>query len=130
MSSLVTAHVAPPAVGPYSPAAAAAGLLFVSGQIPLDPTSGGVIDDDIAAATHQVLANLKAVLASAGLSLAHVVKVTIFLVDMADFDTVNAIYADYFKPPYPARACVAVAALPKGARIEIEAIAARGCDPQ
>ena len=130
MSSLETAHVAPPAVGPYSPAAAAAGLLFVSGQIPLDPTSGGVIDDDIAAATHQVLANLKAVLASAGLSLAHVVKVTIFLVDMADFDTVNAIYADYFKPPYPARACVAVGALPKWARIEIEAIAARGCDPQ
>ena len=113
----------PQAVGPYRQFAAAGELVFVSGQIPLNPASGELVDGSIAEATHQVLRNLSAVLESAGCSLASVVKTTIFLVDMADFTAVNEIYAHYFSPPYPARACVAVAELPKGARVEIEAVA-------
>jgi 2-iminobutanoate/2-iminopropanoate deaminase len=115
----------PPAIGPYRHTAEANGLVFVSGQIPVDPATGTLVAGDIRSATRQVLTNLTAVLAEAGLSPSHVVKTTVFVTDLADFAAVNEVYADFFKPPYPARACVQVAALPKAAPVEIDAIAVR-----
>ncbi len=116
---------APAPVGPYNQAVQAGGLLFCSGQIALDPRSGALVGEgDVAAETHQVLANLRAVLEAAGCAPEHVVRTTVFLADLADFATVNAIYAETFGAGVsPARACVEVAALPKGARVEIDAIA-------
>jgi len=114
---------APKAVGPYSAAVRSGGLLFLSGQIPLDPVSGQMVQGDVQAATRRVMDNLGALLASAGLSYASVVRTTIFLADMNDFAAVNEVYGSYFSEPYPARATVQVAALPKGARVEIDAIA-------
>ena len=114
---------APKAVGPYSAAVRSGGLLFLSGQIPLDPVSGQMVQGDVQAATRRVMDNLGALLASAGLSFASVVRTTIFLADMNDFAAVNEVYGSYFSEPYPARATVQVAALPKGARVEIDAIA-------
>ena len=100
-------------------------MLFLSGQIALDPGSGLLVAGDIEAQTRKVLENIKAVLAEAGLTLAQVVKTTVFLTDMADFPRVNAVYAEYFPEPFPARSCVGVAGLPKGALVEIEAVASR-----
>lgn len=114
---------APAPIGPYSQAVRSNGMLFCSGQIPLDPQTGELAAGDIAAQTDAALRNLGAVLSAAGLSFADVVKTTIFLVDMNDFAAVNAVYARAFDETKPARSTVAVAALPKGARIEIEAIA-------
>lgn len=114
---------APAAIGPYSQAIAANGLVFCSGQIPLDPKTGNLVEGDIAAMTNRVLANLSAVLTEAGSSLDKVVRTTIFLVDMNDFAAVNAAYAKWFDKVPPARATVQVSALPKGARVEIDAIA-------
>ena len=114
---------APKAVGPYSAAVRSGGLLFLSGQIPLDPVSGQMVQGDVQAATRRVMDNLGALLASAGLSFASVVRTTIFLADMNDFAAVNEVYGSYFSEPYPSRATVQVAALPKGARVEIDAIA-------
>ena len=114
---------APKAVGPYSAAIRSGGLLFLSGQIPLDPVSGQMVQGDIQAATRRVMDNLGALLAAAGLSFASVVRTTIFLADMNDFAAVNEVYGTYFSEPYPSRATVQVAALPKGARVEIDAIA-------
>jgi 2-iminobutanoate/2-iminopropanoate deaminase len=116
---------APEPVGPYNQAVAAGGLLFCSGQIALDPASGAMVGQgDVEAETRQVLANLRAVLAAAGCGPEQVVRTTVFLTDLADFATVNAIYAESFGAGVsPARACVQVAALPKGARVEIDAIA-------
>lgn len=114
---------APPAIGPYSQAVRAGSYLFVSGQIPLDPATGAIVAGGVAAETHQVLKNLGAVLRAAGSSYAQVVKTTVYLVDMGDFPVMNEVYATYFPPPAPARATVAVAALPRGARVEIELIA-------
>ena len=114
-----------PAVGPYSQAVEAGGFVFCSGQIPIDPRTGLLVDSDIGQATRRVLDNLMLVLAEAGLSLKDVVKTTIFLADLGDFPMVNDVYASYFKAPFPARATVQVAALPKGAMIEIDAIAVR-----
>jgi 2-iminobutanoate/2-iminopropanoate deaminase len=117
---------APAAIGPYAQAVAAGPYLFCSGQIGLDPVCGALVEGGIEAQTTQVLANISAVLAGAGLALADVVKTTIFLVSMDDFSVVNAVYAGAFgSGPYPARSTVAVSALPRGARIEIEAIALR-----
>jgi 2-iminobutanoate/2-iminopropanoate deaminase len=113
---------APAAIGPYSQGIAADGLLFCSGQIGLDPATGNLVDG-LEAQTERVLANIAAILGAAGLSMADVVKTTIFLTDMADFATVNGIYAKHMPAPPPARSTVTVSALPKGARIEIEAIA-------
>jgi 2-iminobutanoate/2-iminopropanoate deaminase len=113
----------PRAAGPYRHAVRADGLVFVSGQIPVDPTTGGLVGDDIRAATRQVLANLAAVLAAENLTLTDVVKTTVYLADMGDFSAMNEVYAEAFHEPYPARACIQVAALPKNARIEIEAVA-------
>ena len=116
---------APAAIGPYSQAVRAGSLLFVSGQIPLDPTSGEIVGDDIATQTHQVMKNLGAILAAAGTSFKTVVKTTIYLVDLGDFATVNEVYGSYLALP-PARATVQVRALPRGARVEIDAIASVG----
>jgi len=114
---------APRAIGPYSQGIRAGNLLFLSGQIPIDPNSGELVGGDIAAQTRQVLDNLSAVLEAAGASLSDVVKTTVFLVDLADFPAFNTTYAGYFTGDPPARATVQVAALPKGARVEVEAIA-------
>jgi 2-iminobutanoate/2-iminopropanoate deaminase len=114
---------APKATGPYSQAVRAGQLLFVSGQVPLDPATGRIVDGDIAAQTRRVFANLGAVLAAGGRSFADVVRTTVFLADMNDFAAVNAVYGEYFAEPYPARATVEVARLPKDARVEIDVIA-------
>jgi len=116
---------APAAVGPYSQAIAAGELLFCSGQIHLDPATGVIVEGDIAAQTARVLDNLGAVLAAAGRSMADVVKTTVFLVDIDDFPAMNAVYATYMPDPPPARSTIGVAALPKGARVEMEAIAVK-----
>lgn len=114
---------APKAIGPYSQAVRAGDWLFLSGQVPLDPSTGNLIDGDIGAQTRRVFANLGAVLAAGGLSFADVVRTTVFLADIGDFAAMNAVYAEWFSEPYPARATVQVARLPKDARIEIDMIA-------
>jgi 2-iminobutanoate/2-iminopropanoate deaminase len=114
---------APAAIGPYSQAIAIDGLLFSAGQAALDPATGSLVEGGIEPETERVMANLTAVLEAGGCSWGDVVKTTIFLVDMADFATVNAIYGRFMSDPPPARTTVGVAALPKGARVEIEAVA-------
>jgi 2-iminobutanoate/2-iminopropanoate deaminase len=121
-TAISTPH-APGAIGPYSQAIRTDGYLFCSGQLGLDPATGEFAAGDVGAQAEQSLRNLTAVLEVAGLSFADVVKTTIFLADMADFATVNGIYARFVTDPPPARSTVAVAALPKGGRVEIEAIA-------
>jgi 2-iminobutanoate/2-iminopropanoate deaminase len=116
---------APSAVGPYSQAIAAGDLLFCSGQVHLDPASGTLVEGDIATQTARVLDNLSAVLAAAGRSMADVLKTTVFLVDINDFGAMNEVYGRYMPDPPPARSTIGVAALPKGARVEIELIAGR-----
>lgn len=123
MGSAIRTSQAPAAIGPYSQAIRSGDLLFTSGQIPLDPVSGKLVEGDITAQTRQVMANLRAVLAAAGADFADVVKTTIFLVDMGDFAAVNAVYGEHFPAAPPARSTVAVARLPKDARVEIEMIA-------
>ena len=120
---IIQSEDAPSAVGPYSQAVAAGGLVFISGQIPLDPATGELIEGDIAARAERVLESLGAVLEAAGLAFGDVVKTTIYLADMADFAAVNQVYARCFPTEPPARATIQVAALPKGARIEIDAVA-------
>lgn len=120
----VSTPQAPKAIGPYSQGIAIDGFLFCSGQAGLDPATGKLVDG-IESQTERALANLTAVLAVAGMSFADVVKTTVFLVDMADFSAMNAVYARFATDPAPARSTVAVAALPMGARVEIEAIARR-----
>ena len=114
---------APEAIGPYSPAVRAGGFLFLSGQIPLDPATGQLVGGDMAAQTRRVMDNLGALLRAADLSFAHVVRTTVFLVDLDDVSAVNDAYGTYFAPPAPARATVQVARLPRNARIEIDAVA-------
>jgi 2-iminobutanoate/2-iminopropanoate deaminase len=120
----VSSPDAPKAIGPYSQAVRAGQLLFASGQIPLDPATGSLVDGDVEAQTRRVMENLRAVLEAAGLSFANVVRTTIYLADMNDFVSVNDVYGSCFKEPYPARATVQVARLPKDARVEIDAVAA------
>ena len=115
---------APKAIGPYSQAIRVGQLLFLSGQVALDPSTGQILDGDAAAQTRRVMQNLAAVLEAAGLSFADVARTTIYLADMADFATVNEVYGSYFSEPFPARATVQVARLPRDARVEIDAIAA------
>ena len=117
---------APAAIGPYSQATAAGGFLFTAGQIALDPKAAQVVEGDVTAQAEQVMKNLTAVLANAGCSWAEVVKTTIFLVDMADFTKVNAVYAKHIGGSHPARSTVAVAGLPRGVRVEIECVAKVG----
>lgn len=123
MKRIISTNDAPAAIGPYSQAIRAGSLLFSAGQIPLDPKTGQIVSGDIAAQTRRVLDNLQAVLQADSLNFSHVVKTTIFLTDLADFQTVNEIYGTYFKDQPPARSTVQVAALPKNAKIEIEVIA-------
>ena len=125
MKSISTSN-APAAIGPYSQAVdSGAGLVFLSGQLPLDPATGAFPEGGIQAQTRQSLRNVQAILAAAGLSLAHVVKTTVFLSDMADFAAMNEVDATFFAEPFPARRAVAVKALPTGALVEIECIAAK-----
>jgi 2-iminobutanoate/2-iminopropanoate deaminase len=119
----ITSPTAAPAIGPYSPALKVGNLLFLSGQIPLDPSSGQILDGDIRAQTILVLENMGELLKAGGADFSKVARTTIFLADLADFAVVNEIYATYFSAPYPARATVQVARLPKDVRIEIDAIA-------
>lgn len=118
----ISTDAAPAAIGTYSQGIAAGGLVFLSGQIPLDPDTMELTGDDVAAQTHQVFRNLAAVAAAAGGSLEDLVKLTVYLTDLTDFATVNEVMAQHVGKPYPARAAVGVAALPRGARVEIEAI--------
>lgn len=120
---LVASPTAAPAIGPYSPALKVGNLLFLSGQIPLDPASGQIVEGDIRAQTTRVLQNMGELLRAGGADFSQVARTTIFLADLADFAVVNEIYATFFSAPYPARATVQVARLPKDVRIEIDAIA-------
>ena len=119
----VSSAKAPKAIGPYSPAIVAGNLLFVSGQVPIDPATGNMIEGDIAAQTRRVLDNVGALLSAGGASFSNVVRTTVFLADMNDFAAVNQVYGEYFVEPYPARATVQVARLPKDSRVEIDVIA-------
>ena len=123
MRQAISSPGAPQAIGPYSQAIRAGNLLFLSGQIPLDPASGGIIDGDITAQTTRVLQNISAVLAAAGASFANVVRTTVFLADMNEFAAMNAVYATFVVDPPPARSTVQVARLPKDVRVEIDVIA-------
>jgi len=122
---IITAPDAPAAIGPYSHAVTAGNFVYTSGQIPLDPKTGKLVADDIEMQTRQVLANLTAVLAAAGVSTQQVVKSTVFLKDMADFPKMNALYEAAFAPHKPARSTVQVAKLPLDSRVEIEVVACR-----
>lgn len=117
---------APAAIGPYSQAVQAGGSIYVSGQLPINPATGEFAGADIRAQARQSLENIKAILAAAGTDMAHVVKTTVLLQDMADFAAMNEVYAEYFSEPYPARAAFQVAKLPKDALVEIEAVAVTG----
>lgn len=121
----IATNDAPAAIGPYSQAIATGELVFCSGQIALDPETGALVDGDVRAQTHRALENLSAVLTAAGSSLGAVVKTTVFLVSMSDFAAMNEVYADFFTGEPPARSTIAVAELPRGARVEVEAIAMR-----
>jgi len=120
--SKVHSDQAPAAIGPYSQAIAAGGFVFVSGQLPIDPETGKIPDDSIAHRAHLCLRNMRSIAEAAGCSLCDAVKTTIFLTDLNDFKAVNAVYAEYFGDPFPARSTVQVAALPLGSDIEIEAV--------
>lgn len=120
---VVSTEQAPQAIGPYSQAIVAGGLVFVSGQLAVDPATGQIVEGDIGGMTRRIFANLEAVLEAAGSSLAKVVKVTVFLADMNDFQSMNASYAEFFPESPPARSTVQVARLPRDARIEIEVVA-------
>ncbi len=125
MKTVISTAAAPGAIGPYSQAIEANGFMFVSGQIPLDPATGALVPGGVEEQAEQSLKNLKAVLAGAGCTLKDVVKTTVFLTDMGAFAAVNAVYAKYFESECPARSAVQVGALPKGALVEIEAIAVK-----
>ena len=120
---VICTEKAPPAIGPYSQAIKSGGFLFASGQIPIDPSTGQIVDGGIEEQTKQVLENVLGLLESAGMSLENVVKTTLFITNMDEFPIINRIYSNYFKQSPPARSCVEVSALPKGVKIEIEFIA-------
>ena len=124
MRQAVATPSAPKAIGPYSQAIRAGSLLFVSGQIPLDPATGQMVEGGIAAQTHRVFQNLAAILEAAGTSFDQVVRTTVYLADMNDFAAMNEVYGTYFSSPAPARATVQAARLPRDARVEIDVIAA------
>ena len=119
----IVAEKAPAALGPYSAAIRVGEFLYCSGQTPIEPTTGELVEGCVACQTRQVLKNVSAVMEAAGLTLGDVVKTTVFLTDMADFAKMNEVYAEFFSEPYPARSTVAVAALPKSASVEIEVVA-------
>ncbi|WP_424950827.1 RidA family protein [Deinococcus sp.] len=125
MKEAIQTPTAPAAIGPYSQATVSGQMVYTSGQIPLSP-DGSLLEGDVAMQARQVLDNLKALLAAAGSGLDRVLKTTVFLKDMEDFAAMNAVYAEYFSEPYPARSTVQVAKLPRDVRVEIEAVAERG----
>ena len=125
MKPIVTS-AAPAAIGPYSQAIEVNGFVYASGQLPIDPATGAFPEGGVQEQTRQSLINVKAILEEAGLTLANVVKTTVYLADMGDFAAMNEIYSQFFSQPVPARSAVAVKALPKGALVEVEVIAARG----
>lgn len=125
MKPIVTS-AAPAAIGPYSQAIEVNGFVYASGQLPIDPATGAFPEGGVHEQTRQSLLNVKAILEEAGLTLANVVKTTVYLADMVDFAAMNEIYSQFFSQPFPARSAVAVKALPKGALVEVEVIAARG----
>ena len=116
---------APAAIGPYSQAIQAGNTIYVSGQLPIDPATGAFAGEDIAAQTRQSLTNIKAILAEAGADMSNVVKTTVLLANMADFAAMNAVYAEFFTAPFPARAAFQAASLPKNALVEIECVAVK-----
>jgi reactive intermediate/imine deaminase len=120
--SIITTELAPAAIGPYSQAVRAGNTVYFSGQIPLDPSTGALVDGDIAEQTRRVFDNLTAVAQAAGGSLAQIVRVGIYVTDLAHFAAVNAVMADYFQSPYPARSTIEVSALPKAAQVEVDAV--------
>lgn len=124
--SAIETELAPKAIGPYSQAVRRGEMIYLSGQIPLDPVSGELRLGSIEEQTHRVMQNLAGVLSAAGASFGDVLMTTIYLTDLGDFAAVNAVYASYLEPPFPARATVQVAALPKGVAVEISMIAQRG----
>jgi reactive intermediate/imine deaminase len=126
MKEAISGSGVPPAIGPYSAAVRAGDHVFVSGQIALDPATGELAAGDVETQAARTLENLRAILEAAGCTLASVVRTTVYLTDLAHFGTVNAVYARYFAPPYPARVSVQVSALPRGAQVEIDAIAFLG----
>ncbi|MEO6926138.1 MAG: RidA family protein [Rhodanobacter sp.] len=122
--SIIVTDQAPAAIGPYSQAVRAGSTVYFSGQIPLDPATGSLVDGDISAQTRRVFDNLTAVAQAAGGSLAQIVRVGIYVTDLANFAAVNAVMAEYFQQPYPARSTIEVSALPKAAQVEVDAIMA------
>lgn len=125
MKQVIQTNNAPQAIGPYSQAIMAGDTLYVSGQIPVVPATGAIVSDKVEDQARQVMENVKAVVEAAGLTLGHVVKTSVFIKNMDDFGTINAVYSQYFKENCPARACVEVARLPKDVLLEMEAIAVR-----
>jgi len=125
----IRTDAAPAAIGPYSQAIAEGTLLFTSGQLPIDPVTGELRNSDIATAAGQALSNLRAVLVAGGADMNTVIKTTVFLSDIGNFHAFNTVYAEFFREPFPARSCVQVGALPKGALVEIEAVAVRKREP-
>ena len=123
MKEAISTKAAPAAIGPYSQAIKVGNLIFTSGQIPIDPATGSLVEGGIKEQTRQSLTNVRAVLEAAGATMANVLKTTVFMADMGDFADMNAVYAEFFTEPYPARSAVAVKTLPKGALVEIEVIA-------
>ena len=123
MKQIINTSAAPAAIGPYSQAVRVGKLVYTSGQIPIDPATGTFVEGGIRQQTRQALANVKAILEEAGLSMSNVIKTTVFMADMNDFSAMNEVYAEFFAEPYPARSAVAVKTLPKGALVEIEVVA-------
>lgn len=119
----INTNNAPAAIGPYSQAVRAGNTLYLSGQLPIDPSTGEWAEGGVKELTRQIMRNVEAILQTEGLNMSHVVKTTVFLTDMADFAEMNEVYAEFFHAPYPARSAVAVKALPKGARLEMECVA-------
>ncbi len=125
MNNAIHTDLAPAAIGPYSQAIQAGNTVYVSGQLPIDPATGAFAGNDIASQTRQSLTNMKNILAAAGTDMSSVVKTTVLLADIADFAAMNAVYAEFFTAPYPARAAFQVACLPKNALVEIECVAVK-----
>ena len=123
MKELITAAGAAKAIGPYSPAVKVGNMVFLSGSIPLDPVSGQIVEGGITEQTTRVMENIKALLAAAGADVTHVVRTTVFMIDLGEFAAMNEVYASYFTAPYPARSTVQVVKLPKDVRVEIDVIA-------
>lgn len=122
----ISTRNAPAAIGPYSQAIEVNGFVYASGQLPIDPATGAFPEGGVKAQTRQSILNVKAILEEAGLALSNVVKTTVYLADMGDFVAMNEVYSQFFAQPFPARSAIAVKALPKGALVEVEVVAARG----